>query len=145
MKNVTVIGGSGFLGSYVADELTSRGYDVLIADIRHSNYIQDTQKFIICDITDPSSLVTAVREASVVYNFAGLADIDEASKSPKEAIEKNANQKAEIERFYKKESNKAKLSDDLLDQKILDMLKEHSKIKEKDTNTADLHAGHNHP
>ena len=63
----------------------------------------------------------------------------------KEAIEKNANQKAEIERFYKKESNKAKLSDDLLDQKILDMLKEHSKIKEKDTNTADLHAGHNHP
>jgi len=63
----------------------------------------------------------------------------------KEAIEKNANQKAEIERFYKKESNKAKLSDDLLDQKILDMLKEHSKVKEKDTNTADLHAGHNHP
>ena len=63
----------------------------------------------------------------------------------KEAIDKNANQKAEIERFYKKESNKAKLSDDLLDQKILDMLKEHSKIKEKDTNTADLHAGHNHP
>ena len=63
----------------------------------------------------------------------------------KEAIEKNASQKAEIERFYKKESNKAKLSDDLLDQKILDMLKEHSKVKEKDTNTADLHAGHNHP
>ena len=24
-------------------------------------------------------------------------------------------------------------------------LKEHSKVKEKDTNTADLHAGHNHP
>ena len=60
-----------------------------------------------------------------------------------EAIEKNASQKAEIERFYKKESNKAKLSDDLLDQKILDMLKEHSKIKEKDTNTADLHAAQN--
>ena len=62
-----------------------------------------------------------------------------------EAIEKNDSQKAEIERFYKKESNKAKLSDDLLDQKVLDMLKEHSKVKEKDTNTADLHAGHNHP
>ena len=58
----------------------------------------------------------------------------------KEAIEKNESQKAEIERFYKKESNKTKLSDDLLDQKILDMLKEHSKVKEKDTNTADLQA-----
>ncbi len=63
----------------------------------------------------------------------------------KEAIEKNSSQKAEIERFYKKESNKAKLSDDLLDKKILDMLKEHSKVKEKDTSTADLHAGQNHP
>ena len=63
----------------------------------------------------------------------------------KEAIEKNSSQKAEIERFYKKESNKSKLSDDLLDEKILDMLKEHSKVKEKDTNTADLHAGQNHP
>jgi FKBP-type peptidyl-prolyl cis-trans isomerase (trigger factor) len=63
----------------------------------------------------------------------------------KEAIDKNESQKAEIERFYKKESNKSKLSDDLLDQKILDMLKEHSKVKEKDTNTADLQAGHNNP
>ena len=63
----------------------------------------------------------------------------------KEAIEKNESQKDEIKRFYKKESNKSKLSDDLLDQQILDMLKEHSKIKEKDTNTADLQAGHNNP
>ena len=63
----------------------------------------------------------------------------------KEAIEKNDSQKAEIERFYKKESNKSKLADDLLDQQILDILKEHSKVKEKDTKTADLHAGHNHP
>ena len=56
----------------------------------------------------------------------------------KDALEKNESQKAEIERFYKKESNKNKLSDDLLDQKIIDMLKEHSKIKEKDQNTSDL-------
>ena len=32
MKNVLVFGGSGFIGSYVADELTRRGYDVLVAD-----------------------------------------------------------------------------------------------------------------
>ena len=73
--------------------------------------------------------------------------IDEKAidKFIKEAIEKNESQKDEIKRFYKKESNKSKLSDDLLDQQILDMLKEHSKIKEKDTNTADLQAGHNNP
>jgi FKBP-type peptidyl-prolyl cis-trans isomerase (trigger factor) len=56
----------------------------------------------------------------------------------KDALAKNESQKAEIERFYKKESNKNKLSDDLLDQKIIDMLKEHSKIKEKDQNTSEL-------
>jgi trigger factor len=56
----------------------------------------------------------------------------------KDALVKNESQKAEIERFYKKESNKNKLSDDLLDQKIIGMLKEHSKIKEKDQNTSEL-------
>ena len=56
----------------------------------------------------------------------------------KEALEKNDSQKAEIERFYKKESNRKKLSDDLLDQKIIDMLKEHSKIIEKDQKTSEL-------
>ena len=56
----------------------------------------------------------------------------------KDALEKNESQKSEIEKFYKKESNKNKLSDDLLDQKIIDMLKEHSKIKEKDQKTSEL-------
>ena len=53
---------------------------------------------------------------------------DEVNDFIKEALEKNVTQKAEIERFYKKESNKNKLADDLLDQKIIEMLKEHSKI-----------------
>tara|TARA_Y100000385_G_scaffold152070_1_gene157712 strand:- start:1331 stop:2617 length:1287 start_codon:yes stop_codon:yes gene_type:complete len=72
-------------------------------------------------------------------------DKEKVEKFIQDAIEKNDTQKSEIERFYKKESNRAKLSDDLLDQEILDLLKEHSKVKEKDTKTADLHAGHNHP
>jgi trigger factor len=61
----------------------------------------------------------------------------------KEALEKNETQKAEIERFYKKESNKNKLADDLLDQKIIEMLKEHSKIKVKDQKTSELEAASN--
>ena len=52
--------------------------------------------------------------------------------------------KAEIERFYKKESNRNKLSDDLLDSKVLDLLKDNSKIVEKDMETSDLHHNHNH-
>ena len=61
----------------------------------------------------------------------------------KEALEKNESQKAEIERFYKKESNKNKLVDDLLDQKIIEMLKEHSKIKNKEQKTSELQGAQN--
>ena len=89
MKKVTVIGGSGFLGSYVADELTKRGYDVLIADIKNSIHLKKPQRFMLCDITDPSSLEAVVNDSSIVYNFAGLADIDESNKLPREAIEQN--------------------------------------------------------
>ncbi len=60
------------------------------------------------------------------------------------AIENNQDQKTEIERFYKKESNRNKLLDDLLDSKILDLLKENSKVVEKDMQTSDLHHHHNH-
>ena len=68
---------------------------------------------------------------------------DEVNDFIKEALDKNETQKAEIERFYKKESNKNKLSDDLLDQKIIEMLKEHSKIKEKDQKTSELEGASN--
>lgn len=68
---------------------------------------------------------------------------DEVNDFIKEALEKNVTQKAEIERFYKKESNKNKLADDLLDQKIIEMLKEHSKIKEKDQKTSELEGASN--
>ena len=43
MKKVVVFGGSGFLGSYVADELTNRGYSVTIADINQSKYLKSNQ------------------------------------------------------------------------------------------------------
>jgi trigger factor len=68
---------------------------------------------------------------------------EEVNDFIKEALEKNETQKAEIERFYKKESNKNKLADDLLDQKIIEMLKEHSKIKEKDQKTSELEGASN--
>ena len=46
MKKVVVFGGSGFLGSYLSDELTRRDYDVLIADINEPPYKSDEQKYI---------------------------------------------------------------------------------------------------
>ena len=62
---------------------------------------------------------------------------DEIETFISDAIKNNQDQKAEIERFYKKESNRNKLSDDLLDSKVLDLLKDNSKIVEKDMETSD--------
>ena len=52
MKEVIVFGGSGFLGSYVADELTRRGFDVVVADLHESKYIHGKQKFKKGEIVD---------------------------------------------------------------------------------------------
>ena len=89
MKKVVVFGGSGFLGSYVADELTQRGYDVLIADIKKTQYLQQTQTFNKCDILDVNDVKSVIDGAAIVYNFAGLADIDESIHLPKQTMEQN--------------------------------------------------------
>lgn len=88
MKAV-VIGGSGFLGSHVADALTKNNYNVTIFDVNPSKFIQDGQKMLCGDILDEEEVAKACKGADVVYNFAGVADIDEASKKPIETIKYN--------------------------------------------------------
>ncbi|WP_323651229.1 NAD-dependent epimerase/dehydratase family protein [Aliarcobacter butzleri] len=82
MKKVVVFGGSGFLGSYVADELANRGYSVTIADINQSKYLKSNQKFIQIDINDLEKLKNIVKNASIVYNFVAIANIEDAIHDP---------------------------------------------------------------
>jgi UDP-glucose 4-epimerase len=87
--NVVVFGGSGFLGSHIADALSEAGHNVRIYDIRESEYLRPTQEIIIGDILDEQRVRNAVKGADVLYNFAGIADIDEASKKPIETVKHN--------------------------------------------------------
>ncbi len=89
MKQVVVTGGSGFLGSHTADELTDRGYFVTIFDSVESPWIRDSQRMVVGDILDRSALLTAFDGASIVYHFAGVTDLDEASKRPLDTIRMN--------------------------------------------------------
>jgi UDP-glucose 4-epimerase len=84
-----VFGGSGFLGSHVADALTNAGYEVAIFDIKKSPYVQKGQEMIVGDILDKTAVDKAVRGCDVVYNFAGVADIEEAHSKPIETVENN--------------------------------------------------------
>ena len=82
MKRVVVFGGSGFLGSYVADELTRRGYSVTITDLAPSQYLQDNQIFKSIDILNRDDILSVVKEADIVYNFVAVANLDDAINDP---------------------------------------------------------------
>ncbi|WP_319508440.1 NAD(P)-dependent oxidoreductase [uncultured Methanolobus sp.] len=84
-----VFGGSGFLGSHVADVLTEKGYDVRIFDTRPSPYLQKGQEMVVGSILEKEKVKSAVEGCDVVYNFAGIADIDQAKDRPVETVEIN--------------------------------------------------------
>ena len=77
-----VYGASGFLGSHVADALSGAGYQVRLFDRRPSIYQRPDQEMIIGDIMNLDEVTKAAKGAHVVYNFAAIADIDEANNKP---------------------------------------------------------------
>jgi UDP-glucose 4-epimerase len=85
-KNVVVVGGSGFLGSHVADALTDSGYDVTIFDQVESKYLRPNQKMITGNLLDKEKVNDAIIGADVVYNFAAIADLDEALEKPIDSV-----------------------------------------------------------
>jgi UDP-glucose 4-epimerase len=86
---VVVFGGSGFLGSHVADVLTEAGYEVSIFDIRSSPYLRSGQQMIVGDILDEKRVQDAVEDCDIVYNFAAIADMDEAKENPLNTVKIN--------------------------------------------------------
>lgn len=86
---VVVFGGSGFLGSHVADALTEKGYDVLIYDSKESPYLKKNQKMITGNILDEELVNRTIKNAAIVYNFAGIADIDECILRPLDVAKYN--------------------------------------------------------
>lgn len=88
-KKALVFGGAGFLGSYVADALSDRGYRTTIFDRNKSRYLRPHQEFILGDILDLRRVSDAVKGYPIVYNFSGLADINAAMARPLEAVQLN--------------------------------------------------------
>lgn len=84
-----VFGGSGFLGSHVADALTEKGFDVTIFDLKESLYQQENQKMIVGDLADQNKVREAIKGCDYVYHFAGIADIKEAQNRPIDTVKSN--------------------------------------------------------
>jgi UDP-glucose 4-epimerase len=84
-----VFGGSGFIGSHVADDLTDRGYKVKIFDLKPSQFLKADQEMVIGDILDETKVEKAVEGCDYIYHFAGVADLDDAQTKSLETINQN--------------------------------------------------------
>ena len=86
---VLVFGGAGFLGSYVVDELITRMHDVTIYDLKTSLYTNVNATIIVGDIMDVEAVKAAIKGHDAVYNFAGLADLNDSIDKPVETVTLN--------------------------------------------------------
>ena len=89
MKKAVVVGGSGFIGSHVADHLSDAGYQVTIYDKIQSQWLRNDQEIVIGDIQDSEKLNQTIVGAEVVYNFAALADLNQALEQPLKTVNIN--------------------------------------------------------
>ena len=79
---IVITGGSGFLGSYVADQLTKEGHKVIIYDKKKSKWTKLKQEMCVGDILNTRLLESVIKGSDVVFHFAALADIDQSLKEP---------------------------------------------------------------
>ena len=88
-QKIVVFGGSGFLGSHVADALSDAGYMVTIFDRAPSSWKRDDQEMVVGDILNSEEITRITKDSIAVYNFAAVADLDEAIRKPIETARIN--------------------------------------------------------
>jgi UDP-glucose 4-epimerase len=103
-----VTGGSGFLGSHLADELASRGHKVIVYDRQPSATLPPDQKQVTGGLDDFDLLCRTIDGADYVYHYAALSDLDKARDLPRETVKANvegtvnvleAARRAKVKRF----------------------------------------------
>jgi len=88
-KKAVVVGGSGFVGSHVADHLSDTGYLVTVYDMAESKWLRNDQTMVLGDVLNAELLDKAIANADVVYNFAALADLNQALNQPLKTVNIN--------------------------------------------------------
>jgi uncharacterized protein YbjT (DUF2867 family) len=94
IKKVLLLGGSGFIGASIADQLSSRGFFVTVPTRLRERakhlLILPTIDIVEADVHDPESLLTLVREHDAVINLIGILHGDferEHAEFPKRVAE----------------------------------------------------------
>jgi UDP-glucose 4-epimerase len=82
-----VTGGSGFLGSHIADELVKKGHEVVVLDLEPP--ASEDRTFVLADIRDAQAVSDAMVGCDSVFHCAAIADLDRARDMPRLALEVN--------------------------------------------------------
>ncbi len=88
-KKIVVFGGSGFLGSYLVDELLRNNFNIIIADTQKPKINHPNQEFVKINILDLDNVKSIIKNADVVFNLASLANLDDAKEDPLNTININ--------------------------------------------------------
>lgn len=86
---VIVFGGSGFIGSHVAESLYKNGFQVTIADLKKSKDLNKKISFQRVDINNQKKVLKLVKNFSIVFNFAAIADIQDSYDDPLKTLNVN--------------------------------------------------------
>ena len=104
-KNV-IFGGSGFLGSNLADEISKSKNKILIIDKKPKKVLKNFQKQINCDILNLEKYKNLISTNSDVYFFSDIADIGYSKIYPLETLENNVLKLIHILKFLIKKKIK---------------------------------------
>ena len=89
IKNILITGGSGFLGSHLADELSNSGFKIYVLDNKISKYLKKNQTMVLCDLLDRKKVDQIVKKVDVIFHFSAVSDIGEANKDYVNTVEQN--------------------------------------------------------
>lgn len=87
-KRLLIFGISGFVGSYLADEFSRYGYEVVGADLLTSNRLLKSVAFNYCDIMDSvgvESLIESIKPTHII-NLAAVSSVSQSWKNPQKTI-----------------------------------------------------------
>lgn len=88
MKKILVTGGTGFIGSYVVDNLIEKGYTPVIFDHKNTGHRKDVEVFL-GDTRDFTAVSEAVAVCDGVIHLAGVLGTQETINEPRPAVETN--------------------------------------------------------
>ena len=86
MKQVAIVGGSGFIGHYLSQELLRNGYEVRIVDRIKPRL---DLSFVEADIADPDALTAALQGVEGVFHLAALVGVDHCLSDDQAVINVN--------------------------------------------------------